>query len=59
MDVALGCLEGLEIGLGGGKLGPKLHPGVDFLDHGVLYSKKFRDCLTFGCLPNRPLYIKG
>ena len=30
MDVALGCLEGPEIWLGGGNLGPKLHPGVDF-----------------------------
>ena len=30
MDVALGCLEGPDIRLGGGNSGPKLHPGSMF-----------------------------
>ena len=30
------CLEGPEIRLGGGNLGPKLHPGGGFLEHDFL-----------------------
>jgi hypothetical protein len=39
MDVALGCLEGPEIRLGGGNLATKLHPGGGFLDNDFLTMK--------------------